>query len=162
MPPPRSVLLSKFRWELWEGRWLFVASSLFMFAAALAIPWTARGVEAKGQHQADLAECKQLVRDLANRLELLAKVPAEKLSAELDSIAEAVRLCQAAIGPGREAVLRGLGTVAGTQFLEDYAVLERGVNRAWSAVADGYPSEGVVSLKTAKEFAENCLRRMGL
>ena len=56
----------------------------------------------------------------------------------------------------RDRLVAQYGLLAYAQFISLVSAAERNINRAWSTLVDGYPTEASVALQTASEALEDC------
>lgn len=52
------------------------------------------------------------------------------------------------------------GVVGFANFFSDFATGERNMNRAWSAIVDGYPDESKSSIKKAEDSFQDCHKKL--
>ena len=159
-PQPKSVQVREFAWQRWTGRWQFTASSLFMLGFALAGPLfqnVGRGGKESVARQ-NSEEMQKLLLDFSRQIAQLTRGEPSPVGPEhLDKLSELTSRCHDAIQNLKEPLMAELGLRRMVGFLVEYAVLERSLNRAWSAVTDGYPAEGYSSLKSAQSSLDSCM-----
>lgn len=151
------VRVRQFAFARWSHRWLFAAAAAGLVAGAVLIRRQRRDIVTEavsGSPEAAMAAVKEVLSKLAADLPALSEKPdgmrevtgvlGELQVTHIDIIVQA-----------REHIIAAGGLAGFAAFMSSFAVMERQVNRAWSAAADDAAGEVAECLKRAIVLAED-------
>lgn len=153
----------------WSGKWLFLISAIGLIAGAMILRAGARMAVAASEESGAVAATAE---EIAGRIraaiaDLRAALPAiEGAHARETAIVAALGEVQADLVPAfvetRPILIgkRGMGGFAAV--MDKFAGMERLINRAWSAAADGALHESVASLDAAAIAADELAAVLGI
>lgn len=157
-----------FRWPHW---WLFVVSCIGLIGGALLVRH-ARNTElaranaiAEGASE-NPADARTVFARLSGRLDDLSKDldraanDEEKLDAIVKRIGNIQRDDVPAFVADRPALVSRMGLAGYAELMDHFAAMERQLNRAWSAAADGHLGEAMASLKNAQPMLVQTLKKL--
>lgn len=153
----------------WTGKWLFLGSALGLVAGAMLLRTAAkREVQRTDTGQVVRASPDQIAGQIRAAItDLRASLQAiDNQSAKEAAIVSTLGEVQAELVPAfvdtRPALIakRGMGGFA--TVMDKFATMERQINRAWSAAADGALEESTNALDNAAVLAEEFAKIMGL
>ncbi|MFG0291703.1 MAG: hypothetical protein ACF8MJ_00960 [Phycisphaerales bacterium JB050] len=155
-----------FRWPHW---WLFVISSVGLLGGAFLVR---RAQKAELARSGSLSEtenptdARTVFARLSGRLDELSKdlerasTEDEKLEAIVRRIGNIQRDDVPAFVADRPALVNRLSLGGYAELMDHFAGMERQLNRAWSAAADGYLDEALNSLKNAQPMLIQTLEKL--
>lgn len=167
----RYVKVASFGFTRWPHGWLFILSCVGLLAGA----WMVRLAQKRSLAASDLAakptgdaatDAGSVFARLSGRLHTLAEElhKARDEDDKLASIVEHVGLIQRDDVPAfvadRPALVNRLGLAGYAELMDSFAAMERQLNRAWSAAADGHLPESETCLRNAQPLLSDTLRKL--
>lgn len=167
----RYVKVASFSFGRWPHGWLFVLSCVGLLAGA----WMVRLSQKRALAASDLAEkptgeqatdAGSVFARLSGRLHTLAEELArartedDKLASIVRHIGEIQRDDVPAFVADRPSLVNRLGLAGYAELMDSFAAMERQLNRAWSAAADGHLPESQACLRNAKPLLADTLRKL--
>lgn len=155
-----------FRWPHW---WVFVISAVGLLGGAFLVR-RAQKAELDRSGSAEETEnptdARTVFARLSGRLDELSKdlerasTEDEKLEAIVRRIGNIQRDDVPAFVADRPALVNRLSLAGYAELMDHFAGMERQLNRAWSAAADGYLDEAMNSLKNAQPMLIQTLEKL--
>lgn len=163
-----TIRLRSFDWSLWQHRWWFVLAIAGLFAGSMLMRLDQkRRVAAAIQDRpategpaAALAQIRSSIDALRARLPEIAD-RRQALRLILRELSELQRTHLPAIPDARTELVGRLGLGRYAELMDRFAAMERQVNRAWSAAADGVLEEARDSLERAAAILPEVEARLG-
>ncbi|MCC5821853.1 MAG: hypothetical protein LAT64_01040 [Phycisphaerales bacterium] len=167
----RYVKVASFSFGRWPHGWLFILSCVGLLAGA----WMVRLAQKRALAAADAAgtpageeatDAGSVFTRLSGRLHTLAEELAkartedEKLASIVQHIGEIQRNDVPAFVADRPALVNRLGLAGYAELMDRFAAMERQLNRAWSAAADGHLPESETCLRNAQPLLADTLRKL--
>lgn len=157
-----------FRWPHW---WLFAVSCFGLVGGALLVRKAQKdelaranaAAEGASEHPAD---ARTVFARLSGRLDELTKDldratnDDEKLDAIVRRIGNIQRDDVPAFVADRPALVSRLTLAGYAELMDHFAAMERQLNRAWSAAADGHLEEAMTSLHNAQPMVVETLKKL--
>lgn len=157
-----------FRWPHW---WLFLLSCAGLIGGALLVRHQRKSeltrantlVEGAPENPAD---ARTVFARLSGRLDELSKdldkarTEDDKLDAIVHRIGNIQRDDVPAFVADRPALVGRMGLAGYAELMDHFAAMERQLNRAWSAAADGHLEEALASLKNAQPMLIQTLQKL--
>ncbi|MXY16361.1 MAG: hypothetical protein F4Y57_05015 [Acidobacteria bacterium] len=166
----RRVRVREFAFGRWQHAWLFVLAVAGLVAgSALVRRDTARAQRSqrideerkpRGTPQAALAETIAVARGLQADLPALA-ADADRTRAIIERVGHVQGVLALRVVEGRDALVGALGMAGYAELMDAFSRLERALNRAWSAAADGVLDEALRCVDEAVALAPEVERRLG-
>jgi hypothetical protein len=140
------VRVSSFEFMLWPHKFIFIASCVGLLAGAGIIRFTGKTVVEEGgtgTFEAAQVAFGAIDLALAELAEDLPKMPesAGRLQIIMERLGELQTGAIPAFVDCRPALVKVLGLSGYAELMDRFAALERQINRAWSAAADGHEEE---------------------
>ena len=164
------VRVREFAFGRWQYAWLFALALAGLVAGSLLVRRAAAQAQLalqadaerrpQGTPQGALAEIIAVARELQRELPALA-ADAERAEAIIERVARVQAVLALQVVEGRDALLGTLGMTAYAELMDAFSRLERALNRAWSAAADGVLDEALRSIDAAVALAPEVERRLG-
>jgi len=167
----RFVKVNRFDFFRWPHWWLFLLSCVGLIGGALLVRH-ARNTElarasaiVEGAPE-NAADAKTVFARLSGRLDELAKDldRAANDDAKLNAIVKRIGSIQRDDVPAfvadRPALVARMGLAGYAELMDHFAAMERQLNRAWSAAADGHLQEAMTSLKNAQPMLLQTLKKL--
>ena len=166
----RRVRVREFRVARWQHAWLFVLAVVGLVAGSVLVKRDAaralrrRQAEAGGQPrgtpQAALAEIIAAARDLQRDLPEVS-ADADKARVIIERVGRVQAVLALQVVEGRDVLVGTLGMAGFAELMDAFSRLERVLNRAWSAAADGVLDEAQRCVDEAVALAPEVERRLG-
>ncbi len=166
----RRVRVKEFSIRRWQHAWLFGLAALGLLAgSALVKRETARklrrqpvdrGTVAQDTPQAVLARIVATARDLQRELPGMPD-GAARTRAILERVGHVQTELSLQVVEGRNVLVAALGLARFAELMVAFSRLERALNRAWSAAADGVLDEAQRCIDDAAAYAPEVERRLG-
>ena len=166
----RRVRVREFAFGRWQHAWLFVLAVAGLLAGSVLVRRdTARAQlsrqadgekQPQGAPQAALAEIIAAARDLQRDLPALA-ADADRARAIIERVGRVQAVLALRVVEGRDALVAELGMAGYAELMDAFSRLERTLNRAWSAAADGVLDEALRCIDEAVALAPDVERRLG-
>jgi hypothetical protein len=168
------VEIKSFALERWPYAWVFGLSALGLLAGSLLVRAGARrAIAAEGiapERTAQLPEAEaspdQIVESVASTLETLHReMPGmssdqERLKAVITRIGALQRDAIPRFIESRPKLVARFGLGRYAEIMDAFAAMERKINRAWSAAADGHLPESETALDQAVALAPNVREKL--
>ena len=164
------VRVKEFSVRRWQHAWLFVLAAIGLIAGSAlvkrqAAPATRRRAAAGGPHaqetpQAVLARIAATARDLQRELPAMPD-DAARTQAILERVGHVQTELSLQVVEGRNVLVAALGLARFAELMDAFSRLERALNRAWSAAADGALDEALRCIDDAAADAPDVERRLG-
>ena len=164
------VRVREFAFGRWQHAWLFVLAVTGLVAGSVLVRRdTARAQLSKraggerqpqGTPQGALAEIIAAARGLQRELPALA-ADADRTRAIIESVGHVQAVLVLQVVEGRDALAGTLGMAAYAELMDAFSRLERALNRAWSAAADGVLDEALRCIDEAVALAPAVEQRLG-
>jgi hypothetical protein len=148
------------RWDMW---WLFAISVVGLIAGGIMVKSAVRNEIAAadaasaanptGTPAGALARILEIVKSLENDLPGMQDEH-EQMQAIIDRLDEMQKELSMQIVDGRTMLIGKLGMRGFAEFMDAFSKLERTLNRAWSAAADGVGHEALACLDEAFGMTE--------
>ncbi len=167
----RYVKVASFNFFRWPHWWLFVLACVGLLGGA----WMVRTAQKRALAAAEAAETPageeatdagSVFARLSGRLHTLAE-EMDKAQTEEDKLASIVRHVGEiqrddvpAFAADRPALVNRLGLGGYAELMDSFAAMERQLNRAWSAAADGHLPESETCLRNAQPLLAETLRKL--
>lgn len=155
-PPWRLVRVKEFAWGRWIGKWYFVGGGLALLAGAM-LARGAREVAAPTDDGSvlpiDAATLARLVAQIEALIAAVRDLPPGGDTIIRDRCDEIQRRWITPLIRGQAGFVAKYGVGRAAEAVSSLAAVERYLNRAWSAAADGYVEEAVASLHIAEQSA---------
>lgn len=167
----RYVKVASFNFLRWPHWWLFVLSCAGLLGGA----WMVRRAQKQALAASEAAETKAIEEAtdaatvftrLSGRLHTLAE-ELDKAESEEDKLHSIVRYIGEiqrddvpTFAADRPALVNRLGLAGYAELMDSFAAMERQLNRAWSAAADGHLPESLSSLRNAQPLLAETLRKL--
>ena len=166
----RRVRVREFAFGRWQHAWLFVLAVAGLVAGSVLVRRdTARAQlsqRAGGEQQprrtpqAALAEIIAAARGLQVDLPALA-ADADRTRAIIERVGHVQAVLALRVVEGRDVLVGALGMAGYAELMDAFSRLERALNRAWSAAADGVLDEALRCVDEAVALAPEVERRLG-
>ena len=163
------VRVQEFSLRRWQHAWLFGLAVLGLLAGSKLVKrQTApppgrqpadRRTAARDTPQAVLARIVATARDLRRELPGLPD-DAARTHAILERVGHVQTELSLQVVEGRNALVAALGLARFAELMDAFSRLERALNRAWSAAADGALDEALRCIDTAAAHAPEVERRL--
>ncbi len=163
------VRVKEFSIGRWQHAWLFglaviglIAGSALVkreAAGALRRRPAARGTVAQETPQAVLARIVVIARDLQRELPGMPD-DAARTQAILERVGHVQTELSLQVVEGRDVLVAALGLARFAELMDAFSRLERALNRAWSAAADGALDEALRCIDAAAAHAPQVERRL--
>ena len=158
------VRIKEFTFQRWELSWLFVlAAAGLILGARIVTRAAAREIVEHGSTRQsgqvnNPQQAVQTILDIARSLhEDLPKLSteSEKANVILTRIDRVQKHLSMQIVDSRNILISQLGLTGFAEFMDAYSRMERALNRAWSAAADGVLDEALDCISAAVRHGEN-------
>ena len=166
----RRVRVREFSVGRWQHAWLFGLAVLGLLAgsrlvqretaATLRRRPAARGPDAQEPPQAVLARIAATARALQRELPGMPD-DAARTRAILERVGHVQTALSLQVVEGRNTLVAALGLARFAELMDAFSRLERALNRAWSAAADGALDEALRCVDDAAAHAPEVERRLG-
>lgn len=167
----RYVKTSSFSFATWPHWWLFVLACLGLGGGALLVRSAQKAEIARANAlqvgtPENAADAKTVFARLSGRLSELAddlaraKSDDEKLDAIVHRIGNIQRDDVPAFVADRPALVSRMGLAGYAELMDHFAAMERQLNRAWSAAADGHLPEAEACLAAAQPMLLQTLEKL--
>ncbi len=166
----RRVRVREFAFGRWQHAWLFgLAVAGLVAGSALVRRGTARAQrsrqvhgerQSRGTPQAVLAEIVADARGLQHDLPALA-ADSDRTRAIIERVGHVQAVLVLQVVEGRDALVGTFGMAGYAELMDAFSRLERALNRAWSAAADGVLDEALRCIDEAVALAPAVERRLG-
>lgn len=155
------VRVKEFAFGRWSHRWLMICALVGLFAGSMLVRTATRGEIAERARRAAGGEESPAAAmgGIRSAVDALAKELAGPRKATgplqhiLDVLGELQQTHIPAIVQARPALIGTLGLSGFAEFMDRFSLLERQINRAWSAAADGARAEALASLDAVPQLA---------
>ena len=164
------VRVREFAVRRWQHAWLFGLAVIGLVAGSMLVkrqtaPATRRRAADRGPHaqetpQAVLARIVATARDLHRELPAMPD-DAARTQAILARVGHVQTELSLRVVEGRSVLVAALGLARFAELMDAFSRLERALNRAWSAAADGALDEALRSIAAAAADAPAVERRLG-
>lgn len=166
------VKTSSFSLRRWPHSWLFGLACVGLLGGAWLVRYAQkleleRTESAAGsQAEENATDARTVFARLSGRLHALAedlkraKSEDEMLEAIVHRIGTIQRDDVPAFVADRPALVNRIGLAGYAELMDSFAAMERQLNRAWSAAADGHLGEAESSLANAQPFLIETLRKL--
>jgi hypothetical protein len=155
-PAWRLVRVKEFSWTRWSGKWYFVGGGVALLAGAM-LARGAREVAAPMDDGSvlpiDAATLAQLVVKIESLTVALRGAPSVGAATICDTCDELQRRWITPLVRGQPGFVAKFGIGRAAETISSLAAVERYLNRAWSAAADGYVEAAVEALGIAEQSA---------
>ena len=165
----RRVRVREFAFGRWQHAWLFALAVAGLIAGSVLVRRdTARAQRSRqadeerqphGTPQAALAEIIAAARGLQRDLPALA-ADADRARAIIERAGHVQAVLALRVVEGRDALVGTLGMAGYAELMDAFSRLERAMNRAWSAAADGVLDEALRCIDEAVALAPEVERRL--
>ncbi len=158
------VRIKEFTFQRWELSWLFVLAATGLILGARIVTRAAAKeiVEHEATNQSEQANnpkhVVQTILEIARSLhEDLPKLSteSEKANVIITRIDRVQKHLSMQIVDSRNVLISQLGLTGFAEFMDAYSRMERALNRAWSAAADGVLDEAFDCISTAVRHGKN-------
>jgi hypothetical protein len=155
--PWRFVRVKEFSWARWPGKWITSGGTFLLFVGALI----ARRSRHTGAALIDEGSMIPITSESLGKLgaeidQLLVRPTASETAANQQICDVTDDLQKRWIAPllrAQNALVAKQGIGRAADPLATFAAVERNLNRAWSAAADGYVEEAIAALRSARQQA---------
>ncbi len=164
------VRVREFSMRRWQHAWLFGLAVIGLVAGSALVKRpagparrqrpTAPGRGAPQSPQAVLARITATARDLQRELPALPDDTA-RMRAILERVGHVQTELSLQVVEGRNLLVAALGLARFAELMDAFSRLERALNRAWSAAADGVLDEALRCVEDAAAQAPEVERRLG-
>jgi len=162
------IRVKEFSVGRWDVAWMMGASCLGLGIAAFMVKTATRK-----EIEAELAQPSSHENSPGNSMERVVAVvnelvstmssageDAEKNAIIIDRVGELQRNELATLADSRTTLVAQLTLTGYAQFMDRFSAMERRLNRAWSAAADGVTEEAIISLNGANELLPEVVSAM--
>lgn len=166
----RRVRVEEFSVGRWQHAWLFVLAVVGLVGGSALVKRGARRARARGRAendgpaqgspQAALGEIIRAARDLQRDLPSMS-ADADRAQAVIERIGRVQAVLALQVVEGRDVLVGALGMAGYAELMDAFSRLERALNRAWSAAADGVLDEALRCIDEAVALAPEVERRLG-
>ncbi len=166
----RRVRVREFAFGRWQHAWLFALAVAGLVAGSVLVRrHTARAQRSRqvdeerqpqGAPQAALVEIIAAARGLQADLPALA-ADADRARAIIERVGRVQAVLALRVVEGRDALVGTLGMAGYAELMDAFSRLERALNRAWSAAADGVLDEALRCIDEAVALAPEVEDRLG-
>ncbi|MEX0876317.1 MAG: hypothetical protein WD114_02560, partial [Phycisphaerales bacterium] len=167
----RYVKVSSFSFGRWPHGWLFILSCAGLLVGAFMVRLAQKralaasdAAEAASDEQA--TDARSVFVRLSGRLHTLAEElgAARSEDDKLESIVRHIGKIQRDDVPAfvadRPSLVNRMGLAGYAELMDSFAAMERQLNRAWSAAADGHLPESETCLHNAQPLLADTLRKL--
>lgn len=166
------VKTSSFSFRRWPHSWMFALACIGLLGGAWLVRYAqkldlqASEAAAEGASVENATDARTVFARLSGRLNALADDLArattedEKLEAIVRRIGFIQRDDVPAFVADRPALVNRLGLGGYAELMDNFAAMERQLNRAWSAAADGHLPESETCLQNAQPMVVETLRKL--
>ena len=166
----RRVRVKEFDAGRWQHAWLFVLAVVGLVAGSALVRRDAarvrqrrqagEGGRPQGTPQAAVAEIIAAARDLQRDLPAMS-ADADRARAIIERVGRVQAVLALRVVEGRDVLVGTLGMAGFAELMDAFSRLERALNRAWSAAADGVLDEAQRCIDEAVAQAPEVERRLG-
>ena len=166
----RRVRVKEFDAGRWQHAWLFVLAVASLVAGSVLVRRdAARALRRRqagevgrpqGTPQAAVAEIIAAARDLQRDLPAMS-ADADRARAIIERVGRVQAVLALRVVEGRDVLVGTLGMAGFAELMDAFSRLERALNRAWSAAADGVLDEAQRCIDEAVAQAPDVERRLG-
>ena len=163
------VRVREFAFARWQYGWLFLLAVAGLLAGSAAVkgaavrarrgPAGGAGRQPQRAPEAALAEILDMARALQRELPALS-TDAERARAIIERVGRVQAVLTLQVVEGRDVLVGQLGMAAYAELMDAFSRLERTLNRAWSAAADGVLDEALRCIDAAAAQAPEVERRL--
>jgi hypothetical protein len=166
------VKTSSFSFRRWPHSWMFALACIGLLGGAWLVRYAqkldlqASEAAAEGASVENATDARTVFARLSGRLNALgddlarATTEDEKLEAIVRRIGFIQRDDVPAFVADRPALVNRLGLGGYAELMDNFAAMERQLNRAWSAAADGHLPESETCLRNAQPMVVETLRKL--
>lgn len=164
------VRIKEFSIARWQHAWLFVLAVVGLVAGGVLVKRDAARAlrrrqadsvaQARGTPQAALAEIIAIARELQRDLPGMSG-DSDQARAILERVGHVQTDLSLRVVEGRDVLVGTLGLARFAELMDAFSRMERVLNRAWSAAADGVLDEAVRCVDEAAAHAPEVERRLG-
>ncbi len=167
----RYVKVSSFSFGRWPHGWLFILSCAGLLVGAYMVRLAQKralaaseAAEAVSGEQA--TDARSVFARLSGRLHTLAEELStarnedDKLESIVSHIGKIQRDDVPAFVADRPSLVNRMGLAGYAELMDSFAAMERQLNRAWSAAADGHLPESESCLRNAQPLLADTLRKL--
>lgn len=157
------VRVKEFAFDRWSGRWWFLLAVLGLLIGATFVRMDARKrlaasrdaapSEDTGSPHASLAAIIEAIDSLRRDMPHMTTAH-DREAAIIDRLGEAQSTHVPAFVDSRERIISARGLAGYAAIMDRFAAMERQINRAWSAAADGVEDEAADCLERASALAQ--------
>lgn len=162
--PWRLVRVKEFSWARWPGKWLFAGGGLALLVGAVL----ARGAREVAMPTDDgsvlpfdVATLAQLVVKVEALVAATRDLPPGVATTICDTCDEIQRRWITPLIRGQAGFIASYGIGRAAETISTLASVERYLNRAWSAAADGYVEDAIAALHVAEQSAHATREQLG-
>ena len=163
------VRVREFAFGRWQHAWLFLLAVAGLVAGSVLVRRDAAraqlagraagGRRPQGAPQAALAEIIAAARGLQRDLPAMSG-DADRARAVVERVGRVQAVPALQVVEGRDALVAELGMAGYAELMDAFSRLERALNRAWSAAADGVLDEALRCIDEAVALAPEVERRL--
>lgn len=165
------VKVSSFSFGRWPHGWLFILSCIGLLVGAYMVRLAQRRALAESEAAEpasgeEATDARSVFARLSGRLHTLgeelgtARTVDDKLASIVRHIGEIQRDDVPAFVADRPALVNRMGLAGYAELMDSFAAMERQLNRAWSAAADGHLPESETCLHNAQPLLADTLRKL--
>ncbi len=164
-----AIQLKKFSFSRWKYWWVFALSSVGLFVGSMMVRAATKaeieaaapkeGAPEEESPEAALAAIGGILEGLARDLPITANED-DRLHMIIERLDEAMKLHIMPFIDARPALVNKLHLGGYAELMDRFAAMERQVNRAWSAAADGVYEESIDCIHKALDLHAETLTKM--
>ncbi|MFI4915150.1 MAG: hypothetical protein ACIAS6_01410 [Phycisphaerales bacterium JB060] len=156
------VRVKEFSFGRWSGKWLFLLAALALLGGATLVRIDTRRrlassagdrPDAAGSPEAGLAAIIEAIGGLRRDLPHMT-TSHDREAAIIERLGEVQAVHVPAFVDARERIVSRHGLSGYAAIMDRFAAMERQINRAWSAAADGVDEEAIDCIERASALAE--------
>jgi len=164
------VRVKEFSLARWQYAWLFAVAVIGLVSGGLVVKRDARqevlrqvanaSARPQGSPQHAVRQIVAVAQSLQRDLPNMSSDP-DRVRAIIDRIDRVQKELSLQVTDGRSVLIGRLGLSGFAEFMTAFSRLERTLNRAWSAAADGVVDEALSCVDEAVEYAPEVEKKLG-